>query len=291
MVLSTSIPFEIIDDIISHNYEDTKTLRSCSLVAHSFVDSCQKHIFSSILLNLRYPDGRFEIIRDVLIKNPRISSYVRHIHLQDYVIRSYTFQERPDDDDEQQVMVGMLSSILPHLIHLQKFTFVNLYERLNQSIYTGDWTCVPAILQKTLLTLFTLPSLTTINIGDFSNFPIHHFRQCPQLKQLKLHSIVKPASNDGQPETSEVPLVPILESLEISDMSAMAAILLQGHLDLSQLQELRMRSRNGVQGFAADIMRGASQTIETFVWQQIFSWQEARGIFLLAITRPYDTYH
>lgn len=279
MVLSASIPFEIIDAIIDHNYEDTNTLSSCSLVAHSFVDSCQKHLFSTVFLNLLRPVRYSEGLLDIFIANPRISSYVRHIYLQDYVSRFVTL--------EDDALPGILSSILSRLHHLQTFTLVNLYKGVNYTIITEDWAYMPKFLQNTLLTLFTLPSLTAICIGDFFNFPIHHFRQCPQLKRLNLHSIVEPASNKGQFETSEAP-VPILESLEINDESAKAAKVLEGLLDLSQLRELRINGRkNNLRRLTADIMRRASQTITYFIWEQFFDEEGMSSYQFRVLKVPY----
>ncbi|KAJ7664673.1 hypothetical protein DFH06DRAFT_1087557, partial [Mycena polygramma] len=69
---------ELTDQIIDHLHADPVSLRSCALVARSWVPASQYHIFFSV--NIKQ-DSTCRLLCDMIAQSPHIGHYIRNIYI------------------------------------------------------------------------------------------------------------------------------------------------------------------------------------------------------------------
>ncbi|KAH9893920.1 hypothetical protein C8Q73DRAFT_647168 [Cubamyces lactineus] len=72
------LPFELVEQIMDHLYDDLQTLRSFALVSHALVHSARHHIFHRIIVH----ENNFVESVQLFVKNPPLAEYVRDLYLE-----------------------------------------------------------------------------------------------------------------------------------------------------------------------------------------------------------------
>lgn len=100
VMISIPIPQEIISLILEqYLLDDTSTLQTCALVAHSFLISSQKGLFHTIIFNNATKE-RCQNLHQALLHNPNLLAYVRELFVFDYdkwFLRLYILYPDPTD--------------------------------------------------------------------------------------------------------------------------------------------------------------------------------------------------
>ncbi|KAF5374428.1 hypothetical protein D9615_009059 [Tricholomella constricta] len=254
MVLSLSIPEDIISTILDELSSDNESLKQCSLVSQSFLPLCHKLLFSSICLN--HPTRTRGFYR-VITNNVSFASYIRRVE----IISSVSPEFRGRD---WVTFEHTLAPLLQALHNLHAFTLRKNF------LPPLPWNTLPADLRSTILDL-SVPSITLAHVA---NVPMGHFRRFICLKDLKLLDI---ELDHGHPLdlgplnaslSSPLP-VGYLESLEILDSPMCGRHLVttltdpRSSLKLSRLKDLELF---GDHGFTGTIMETAGQTLQRVVW-------------------------
>ena len=178
-VLPLDIIENIIDILINDDANGLQYVTAFSLVCQSFLPFCRKHIFSSIHIKLddsyTHPltgNPYSEAFGRLLLKTPAIAKYVRHLNIciirQDIIRRSYAGS-------------GYLFGQVPRqLTRLQSLTIWHSHYPHN------DWNNNSSSMQRSLLNLMHLPTLSHLNLRWISNFPISELITCTNLKHLSV---------------------------------------------------------------------------------------------------------
>ena len=166
------LPFDVIEHILDVLFnDDTKGLqyvKNFSLVCHSFLPLCRKHIFSCISINTRVFRYDGEAFRQLLLESPDIVRYV--LKLKIYI------------EPSNKHFRCFLSFPVSPLTRLQSLTIS----------YTGlylEWGKYPSSTQRSLLNLMHLPTLTHLDMNRISGFPISNLNTCTNIKHLFLHEV------------------------------------------------------------------------------------------------------
>ena len=108
------VPQELANEILDHLAEDTNTLRSCSLVAKSWISPLRRHLFSTLVSNPR------EILEwNKTFPNPEDSSagHVSHLFI----------------SFEPNVMIDFADR-MPYFSNVQQLGFTSLHASVPSSI-------------------------------------------------------------------------------------------------------------------------------------------------------------
>ncbi|KAJ7141777.1 hypothetical protein C8R43DRAFT_1017187 [Mycena crocata] len=79
--LSSQLPQELLDKIMEENWSDESTLRSCALVCHAFLPSCQAQLFSHIDCVLNDSTQCLQKLSDLLLQSPHLIRYIRSLQI------------------------------------------------------------------------------------------------------------------------------------------------------------------------------------------------------------------
>ncbi|KAK0448918.1 uncharacterized protein EV420DRAFT_833319 [Desarmillaria tabescens] len=158
------IPQELVDYIFGYLHEDISTLRTCSIVSHSFLFSALPHIYHQIILVhslevnrfWKYHPGRLyqcDKFSNLLLANPVIARSVRTLGIY---------------SDTHGLELLCRSPSLPSiLISLSNLTRIGMVNRHSVS----DWMRFPENLRSALLSVFQSPALTTLHLDGVENVP------------------------------------------------------------------------------------------------------------------------
>ncbi|SJL14139.1 uncharacterized protein ARMOST_17594 [Armillaria ostoyae] len=158
------IPQELIDYILEYLHEDILTLRTCSLVSHSFWPSTLPHIYHEIVLvhfsemdmfREYHPGKLYQCYKlsNLLCINPDISRFVRTLSI--------------CSDVEGVQLLGQDSSFPPILSKLSNLACIKMVNRNTLS----DWMLFPEDSRSALLSVFQSPALTTLHLDGMDNIP------------------------------------------------------------------------------------------------------------------------
>ncbi|KAF8057396.1 hypothetical protein FPV67DRAFT_1527220 [Lyophyllum atratum] len=185
--MTSSIPQEIVDEIIGYVDEDIPTLTACSTVCGSFSASSRKYLFRHIVLDLS-PERSANNLRllHVLLSNPIIASFISSLHI-DISLES-----------KEEVVCG----ILPMLRNVQEVKI----SRASSAIRAGfiDWIDLYPRMGRCILDLLQRPSFHTLILGTVL-FPEGQLRRLRYLRHLKVpfaHSLLMNdqfSHDSGQP--------------------------------------------------------------------------------------------
>ena len=170
-VLSFDIIGYIIDILFNDDTEGLEYVKNFSLVCHSFLPLCRKHIFSCISINMqvfRYNDEEFV---PLILENPDITRYVRKLEI--YIEQFNKLHFR-----------SFLFFSVSHLTGLQSLiiSYTGYYMRL-------EWGELPSSTQCSLVNLMHLPTLTHLDVKNISGFPISNLNVCTNIKHLFLRRV------------------------------------------------------------------------------------------------------
>ena len=146
------LPQELVDEILDHLAEDTRTLRSCSLVAKSWISPSRRHLFSTLVLN---PEGILEWNKTFPNPEDSPAGHVRQLFIPFQTNVPINFADR-----------------MPYFSNVQQLCFTSLYASVPSSISAlGP---LPPTIRSVGFTLSTIP------IADF----ISVIQQLPNLDDL-----------------------------------------------------------------------------------------------------------
>ena len=181
--MSSVLPFDIIAqiiDVVGEN-NDTDLLKELSLISHSFLPVCSKHLFATVELHDAFP--RFHVASSkkgfvkLLKARPDVLKYVRNLtykmgacyRLQStaaiYPIVGY------DDHD----LLPVLPNLLRKISRLDSLTIVGS---------KWDWNLLDSSLTSALLYLIHLPTINHIDLSYIQGFPLSSFTPSVNLHRL-----------------------------------------------------------------------------------------------------------
>ena len=196
---------ELILDLLAEDDEDLSALKTCSLVCHTFLPICRKHIFGNIVLNnyrensTTYSSSTRAFER-LLHETPKIADYIRKL---DYNIR---------------FMDPTSSSIQESLKRISRLEFLTVCQRDGSRL---DWSSNP--MRPALLHLLHLPTLTHFKMTRVGNFVVSDLIPCINLKYLDIGYNMTVADENTFPASS--PEHPIQPNEFIADFGSSAVIL------------------------------------------------------------------
>ncbi|KAM6503556.1 hypothetical protein JOM56_000499 [Amanita muscaria] len=170
------LPQEVFDEIVSQFIEDTSTLKSCSLVCHSFRRKAQKMLFDSIAVTLiRARDGSasqpFKLVL-IVQQAPHLIKYIQKLHIFGDCGRLDVDRNSTDLPDA----LGIFSRKGDFPIKLRSLWLEAL-----------PWHNIPFRLQDALVLLMTVPSLRDISLDRVMDCPANLVQNLPPLlKDLSL---------------------------------------------------------------------------------------------------------
>jgi hypothetical protein len=169
----SALPFDIIGNIIDFLTEDDlQYVKVCSLVCQSFLLLCRPHIFSCITIQITGggPDEELqntEAFGELLLKTPEIARFIRHLDIG--IVHSHSHSR------------NLFNQVPQQLTRLQSLTF---WPSEPQGVFNIDWSKISSPMQRSLLHLVHLPTLSYLTLGHIKNFPISDLNSCTNLKCL-----------------------------------------------------------------------------------------------------------
>ncbi|KAF8079262.1 hypothetical protein FPV67DRAFT_1663910 [Lyophyllum atratum] len=234
--MTTTIPEDIVDEIMEIISEDSISLRSCSLVSRVFRVPCQRRLFRSINLDTAYggPGVHNERLHLNLLNNPVLASFILSMRI--HVAREENL--RPGGAP-LKVVCEILQMVRSHVREVALRAQSNL-----------PWKSLPESLQTALLDV--MAQCATITIRYHVGLPITYLTQLSHLRHLSLtasDSVTIPDEGSsysglGEPSTRTQAY---LESLSVTPKEAAPHILQALHnprqlcsLSLSRLKVLKI---------------------------------------------------
>ncbi|KAF8968050.1 hypothetical protein BDZ97DRAFT_1800634, partial [Flammula alnicola] len=194
------IPLDVVDvilDALACDDEDFTSLKACSFACRAFLPLCRKHIFASITINK--PKDRqccftpnTNTLRKLLVTMPEIAGYVRKLR----------FGIRLGITLNTQDFIG-LPEILTRLTRLN--TLILLYYGHGNTKL--DWKIMPLPITDAMLCLMNLPTLTSLELKYFKNFPISALLPHARLQHLNIEFFDVAEMDDAFPAI--LPVAPI----------------------------------------------------------------------------------
>jgi len=150
-----NLPQELIDIILDNLHDDYMALRSCSLVRHSWLPTCHRHIFRHVVL---LPTNKYALyakrpiksysqrLHGILFNSPHIANYIQQLK-----VYEGQFAKHEDWIKTDQTLPLVLRS----LTNLKRIEFRRLY-----------WNDLPLDLRRSIGSVLELPSLTFIEIEN-----------------------------------------------------------------------------------------------------------------------------
>ena len=197
------------------------SLQNLSQTCKFMVPICRKHLFSS--LYLVSDSGLFERLRDLLSKNPDITRYVKSLR---YLMLC------PVRDHEL--------NILDMLIERSSLRSIELSSpRLGVGM---NWNSLPESIRSSLVSLIQLPTVTRLEINNFTRFPATALSGCTNLINLRFDNLELTLPDSESNHVISHSKIPTPACLNIRATPGFAALLnsasLQagGPIDFSRVQ-------------------------------------------------------
>jgi hypothetical protein len=150
-----NLPQELIDIILDNLHDDYRALHSCSLVCHSWLPTCHRHIFHHVVL---LPTNKYVLyakhpiksysqrLHRILFNSPYIANYIQQLKVYEGQFAKHEDWIRTDQT---------LPLVLRSLTNLKRIEFRRLY-----------WNDLPLDLRRSIGSVLELPSLTFIEIEN-----------------------------------------------------------------------------------------------------------------------------
>ncbi|KAF8969675.1 hypothetical protein BDZ97DRAFT_213001 [Flammula alnicola] len=170
--MSSHLPQEICDEIMRHLRGDDNALKACSLACRPFLPSCQRFLFSNIVVfpptdKKKRPNGHH--LQRLLKASPHLCRYVHYLEIIDC----------HPEEEEWLSLDRTLIFCLPLLCRLKA-----LAVQYRTPMERGDWEGIAqGGLLDALLDIMQLPSLTYLH---FDCLPLGIVNHCPNLKHFAL---------------------------------------------------------------------------------------------------------
>lgn len=182
-VLPLDVIENIIDILVNENPRSLPYVKAFSLTCQSFLPLCRKHIFSSIdveitdsLEHLHSGEafGRF------LLETPGIAKHVRQLSV------------RIEHHSESGYFFDQVSR---QLTRLRSLTI--LCSTLGEETVVA-WRDISSSMQRSLLSLIRLPTLTHLDLSSIRHFLISDLITCTNLKHLCTNGLFTADANDDE---------------------------------------------------------------------------------------------
>ena len=239
MVSEWNIPQELIDKIIDQLHADRITLKACSIVSHSFLHPCRKHLFFSIDLS-RVSSSQVHTLCNILKTQPGIGSLIRELYI--YL-----------GGDEMCDWI-MEDSVLPNILemtpHLQ---MISLNGRVHPSFIV--WQFIPIRVQSAILIGLQSPNLTEVRINTVGVFPSSIFSSLSHVRRLRLKCTRFYTSKQSPPpspstfnnlEALELHFSPRLKSIILPQKLRLLAVNSTDEVTLSNAQDVISSSASSI---------------------------------------------
>ena len=191
-------PLEIIEEIIDNLQDQLPALRACSQTCHFLLPLCRKYIFRSISLKHRSWQEQCEglprhttLFATLLDSSPDIADYVQNLVYQ---------LETPPFTDPDALRI------------LKKLHRIQSFQLLGENSF---WNELHPTLQKSLLHIIHLRSVTHLKISYFRFFSISTLTSCVNLTDLTLSNIMSAGMDACEHEYFAQDAVPQLQSFTL----------------------------------------------------------------------------
>ena len=234
--MSPVLPFDIIAliiDIVGEK-EDTDLLKELALVSHSFLQICNKHLFSTVELHDADPIFHVASSKKGFVKllksRPEVVKYTRKLT---YETKDKYWHPTPNFHSEDD----LLSPLLPNF--LQTISLLN-YLKINASNFsmnsTSDWNKLNPSLTSAFLHLMHLPTINHIDLSFISNFPLPNLTSSVvNLQRLDILCLTcfEYSEQDGEDGSSEIvqsEMPPKIREFNTSDSTLLTTKLLHAKM-------------------------------------------------------------
>ncbi|ESK88748.1 hypothetical protein Moror_1265 [Moniliophthora roreri MCA 2997] len=236
---SSTLPQELVDQIIDHLHNDVQSLRSCSTVCRAWLPSSRLHLFSKIRLDI--PERQFaeynvhadrgtphkacQRLYGLLLKDPSI---IPHIHDLVLVSGSPLGPLAVQDGHYRHLWIveGTLPLLLRMLTHLKRFEITSPQGNV-------PWHAIPSPLLDAFKALGEGLKYIRVKAWDFPRLEAFEklLRHLPKLKGLALWS--NRLGQGGADTGDEARLETKLDILDAED-----SLIDEGHHDVPRLEFL-----------------------------------------------------
>ncbi|KAK0238240.1 hypothetical protein EDD85DRAFT_574014 [Armillaria nabsnona] len=182
VTLMSMLPQEVIDSIIDHLYDDVQSCKACLQAHRCMKDAAYTQIFRTVLIvqpantfdnSGTYIVRRFRRFYDLLKMSPHIALYVRKLILWEEATQLQRRQYRRGWMHTEQDLARLLAA-LPKLqaLHLDGHNDYLSWQDMTDAVKQG------------ITTVLLLPSLRSVVVQRFNDFPISTVLSSPSLTYL-----------------------------------------------------------------------------------------------------------
>lgn len=242
MPLPTTIPQDVIDEIISYARDDAVTLKCCSVVSHAFYQPTRKHFFSTIILN---QPNIVSSLNRTLEENPSISGYIRTLKI-------------------PNLSTALFLEIVPVLPRLTQTRFLELGMR-----GAASYVRFPGI-SSVLSIVLELPCIERLEIFSIYEFPEDLLRIPRQIRWLTLDNVVI-RGRDAVLDSATSPLLH-LKSINLHRLWCQRGVIETSFLHTPNLHQVVFSTPKHILDGAElvpgvrNILQSGVESIEDVVW-------------------------
>ena len=283
---------EILHRIVESASDDMPTLSALALTSTSLVSAAQALMFKELRVGGEEMDcdpfDRFQVLCQLLGVSPHLLSYVRHLTIC-FVDHASVVFNTPITSTHPS-----LPRVLQDIVELMSLVSLRIIGSPIIRPDGGDFRQRPVELQEAISRLFSMRSISKIQLERVRGLPLFSVLSAPSLKHLSLIAVDfgplvdAPAENAGShSDSSHISPIngsaprPFLSSLDIvhnysaggalpPDLSLQHLLTAQmcGKVDLTRLRELSLttvRSSGPSPPGTKDILRMASERLQSLV--------------------------
>ncbi|KIL56267.1 hypothetical protein M378DRAFT_532003 [Amanita muscaria Koide BX008] len=234
------LPVDVLDEILSQLTDETSesTLRSCSLVCHSFRRMAQKILFDFIF-SVRLPPAKrsnqYRIFGPPHAERdpPQPPKLVALVKLAPHLIK-YIKQLRIIHDTFMRTLDDRASTDLADALEIFFRKATNLRSLKLDFL---SWHDIPPRLQDAILLLISVPSIQDITLEYVKNFPANLVQNLPPLlKSLSLKGQTFPSLPPTRKKLPKIESFTILDLRTFGGMDQFRSDAMERIVDMSQLK-------------------------------------------------------
>ncbi|KAJ3513214.1 hypothetical protein NLJ89_g3071 [Agrocybe chaxingu] len=257
------IPQEILDAIIDElghdldNGDSHRALLACSLVNRAINHRCRKYLFSTIAAPTEPPANvhrpRVLLLVEILVRNPRLTDYVRHLDILQRVTRKAV------QEDFTQHFPTVVNILLREGCRLETLRILHVHS--SSSPISAMYSNMILTVQHAIFDILRGSTIGTIKLSNLTSVPPSILFQSPHLKHLELNEIIfLPLSEpDGPPGPETVlKLETLIVHRFLSNFSSLFTATMQGGL---KYLDCRIAGLSDAKGFE-DILAHSRSSIE-----------------------------
>ncbi|KAF6759503.1 hypothetical protein DFP72DRAFT_1166913 [Ephemerocybe angulata] len=184
---ASTLPQELIDDIVDYVPDDEKTQRNLSLVNRSWSHRTRHNLFQTVSFEL---GGRnCARLNEVLQTNPSLYQHIQTMRI--------------DHDSRYSLQSSSIVGVIDpkQLVNVRD---ISIHGDMESNL---NWGALPAGLRSALYDLLAKPDLTTLVLMDISDIDVSFIGRNRRLKELGLYGVkhtlscIPSTSSEGPPAT------------------------------------------------------------------------------------------